>query len=168
MRWVHQRGAPLRDSANCSWSAAWENSCLPLLIWLMFAGAGLTSREMAEAEGAWAGGLWSQSRVSFLRTKKHETWNIAWGSSRSWVKNCLWYRSYQTGQAIFSPSNIASYLQSLDSATFRLLQCCLGKLWYKTSRQTSKTPKSCSAGPNFLKLWRRCNAAVRKFKSEKS
>ena len=26
-------------------------------------------------------------------------------------------------------SNIASYLQSLDSAAFRLLQCCLGKLW---------------------------------------
>ena len=30
--------------------------------------------------------------------------------------------SYQTGQAICSPSNIASYLQSLDSAAFRLLQ----------------------------------------------
>ena len=30
--------------------------------------------------------------------------------------------SYQTSQAICSPSNIASYLQSLDSAAFRLLQ----------------------------------------------
>ena len=38
-------------------------------------------------------------------------------------------------------SNIASYLQSLDLAAFRLLQCCLGKLWRKTSRQTSKTSK---------------------------
>ena len=61
-----------------------------------------------------------------------------------------------SGQAICSPSNIASYLQSLDSAAFRLLQCCLGKLWHKTSRQTSKTPKSCSASSNFLKLWRKC------------
>ena len=38
-------------------------------------------------------------------------------------------------------SNIASYLQSLDLAASRLLQCCLGKLWRKTSRQTSKTSK---------------------------
>ena len=41
----------------------------------------------------------------------------------------------------YSPSNIASYLQSLDSAAFPLLQCSLGKLWHNTSRQTSKTPK---------------------------
>ena len=41
----------------------------------------------------------------------------------------------------YSPCNIASYLQSLDSAAFPLLQCCLGKLWHNTSRQTSKTPK---------------------------
>ena len=38
-------------------------------------------------------------------------------------------------------SNIASYLQSLDLAAFRLLQRCLGKLWRKISRQTSKTSK---------------------------
>ena len=63
-------------------------------------------------------------------------------------KNCLWYCSYKTGQAICSPCNIASYLQSFDSVTFRLLQCCLGNLWHKTSRQTSKTPKSCSASSN--------------------
>ena len=78
-------------------------------------------------------------------------------------KNCLWYCSYQTGQAICSLSNTASYLQSLDSVTFRLLQCCLGNLWHKTSRQTSKTPKSCSARSNSLKPWRRCIAAVPKF-----
>ena len=53
-----------------------------------------------------------------------------------------------------SPSNIASYLQSLDSAAFRLLQCCLGNLWHRTSRQTSKTLKSCSASANFLKPMR--------------
>ena len=49
-------------------------------------------------------------------------WEVGW-------KNCLWYRSYQTGQAICSPSITESYLQILDSAAFRLLQCCLGKLW---------------------------------------
>ena len=38
-------------------------------------------------------------------------------------------------------SNIASYLQSLDLAAFRLLQRCLRKLWRKISRQTSKTSK---------------------------
>ena len=38
-------------------------------------------------------------------------------------------------------SNIASYLQSLDLATFRLLQRCLRKLWRKISTQTSKTSK---------------------------
>ena len=54
--------------------------------------------------------------------------------------------------SICSPSNIASYLQNLDTAAFRLLQCCLGKLWHKISRQTSKTPKSWSASSNFLKL----------------
>ena len=49
----------------------------------------------------------------------------------------------ETGKAICSPSNIASlsYLQSLDSAAFRLLQCCLGKLWHKTSRQNFKNSK---------------------------
>ena len=80
--------------------------------------------------------------------------NLTWGShiEKLAKKNCLWYCSYQTGQAICSPSNTASYLQSLDTAAFRLLQCCLGKLRYKTSRQTSKTPKSFSAGTNFLKL----------------
>ena len=61
---------------------------------------------------------------------------------------------------------VASCLQCLDSAAFRLLQCCLGKLWHKTSRQTSKTPKSCSANSNFLKLWRRGIAAFPKFKLE--
>ena len=57
--------------------------------------------------------------------------------SRSWLKKCLWYCSYQTGQAICSPSNIASYRQNLDSAVFRLLQCCLGKLGQKTSTVTN-------------------------------
>ena len=42
----------------------------------------------------------------------------------------------------FVPSNTPSYLQSLDSV----------KLWRKTSRQTSKAPKSRSASSNFLKL----------------
>ena len=32
----------------------------------------------------------------------------------------------------------------------------------------TETPKSCSASSNFLKLWRRCIAAVPKFKLEKS
>ena len=95
---------------------------------------------------------------------------LTWGShiEKLAKQNCLWYCSYQTGQAICSPSNTASYLQSLDLAAFRLLQCCLGKLWYKTSRQTSKTPKSCRASSNFLKLWSRCITAVPKFKLEKS
>ena len=70
----------------------------------------------------------------------------------SWLKNLLWFCRYQTGQAIYAPSNIASYLQSLDSGAFRLLQCCLGKLWHKTSRQISKDPKWCSASSSFLKL----------------
>ena len=50
--------------------------------------------------------------------------NLTWGSyiEKLAKKNCLWYCSHQTGQAICSPSNIASYLQSLDSAVFRLLQ----------------------------------------------
>ena len=50
--------------------------------------------------------------------------NLTWGGHIETLakKNCLWYCSYQTGQAICSPSNIASYLQSLDSAVFRLLQ----------------------------------------------
>ena len=65
-------------------------------------------------------------------------------------------------------SNIASYLQSFDSAAFGLLQCFLAKLWRKTSRQTSKTPKSYSASSNFLKLRRRCIAAVSKFQWGKS
>ena len=79
--------------------------------------------------------------------------NLTWGSHIDMLAkiNCLWYCSYKTGQAICSPSNIASYLQSLDSVAFRLLQCRLGKLWHKTSRQTSKTPKSCSASSNSLK-----------------
>ena len=38
-------------------------------------------------------------------------------------------------------SNIASYLKSLDLASFRLFQRCLGKLWSKTCGQTSKTSK---------------------------
>ena len=64
--------------------------------------------------------------------------NLACGShiEKLAKKNCLWYCSYQTGQAICSPSNIASYRQSLHSAAFRLLQCCLGKLWHKTSAVT--------------------------------
>ena len=95
---------------------------------------------------------------------------LTWGShiEKLAKQNCLWYCSYQTGQAICSPSNIASYLQSLDSAAFRLLQCCLEKLWHKTSWQTSKTPKPCIASSNFLKLWRRCITAVPKVKLEKS
>ena len=50
--------------------------------------------------------------------------NLTWDShiEKLAKKNCIWYYSYQTGQAICSPSNIASYLQSLDSAAFRLLQ----------------------------------------------
>ena len=49
--------------------------------------------------------------------------NLTWGShiEKLAKKNCPWYCSYQMGQAICSPSNIASYLQSLDSAAFRLL-----------------------------------------------
>ena len=68
--------------------------------------------------------------------------NLTWGShiEKLAKKISVWYCSYQTGEAICSPSNIASYVQSLaDSAASRLLQCCLGKLWRKTSRQTSKT-----------------------------
>ena len=80
--------------------------------------------------------------------------NLTWGSNIEKLakKNSVLYCSYQTGEAICSPSNIASYLQILDLAAFRLLQCCLGKLWRKTSRQTSKISKSCSASSNFLKL----------------
>ena len=50
--------------------------------------------------------------------------NLTWDShiEKLAKKNCIWCYSYQTGQAICSPSNIASYLQSLDSAAFRLLQ----------------------------------------------
>ena len=49
--------------------------------------------------------------------------NLTWDShiEKLAKKNCPWYCSYQTGQAICSPSNIAPYLQSLDSAAFRLL-----------------------------------------------
>ena len=80
--------------------------------------------------------------------------NLTWGShiEKLAKKNCLWYCSYQTGKAICSRSNIASYLQMLDSASFRLLQCCLGKPWRKTSRQTLKTTKLFSATSSFLKL----------------
>ena len=116
--------------------------------------------------------------------------------SRSWLKNSVWYCSYlyslmqtlpgavisrswlkkipsciaaikRVRQFVPPPSNIASYLQSLDLAAFWLLQCCLGKLWRKTSRQTSKTSKIVQSS-NFLKLWRRCIRPVPKFKLEKS
>ena len=83
--------------------------------------------------------------------------------SRSWLKKLPLVLQLSNGSGKLFPSNIASYLQSLDSAAFRLLQCCLGKLWNKTRRQTSKTPKSCSASSNLLKIWRKCIAAVPKF-----
>ena len=88
--------------------------------------------------------------------------NLTWGShiEKLAKKNRLCFCSYQTGEAICSPSNIASHLQSLDSAAFRLWQCCFGELWHKTIRQSSKTPKSCSVSLNVLKLWRRCIAAI--------
>ena len=81
--------------------------------------------------------------------------NLTWGShfERLAKKIASGIAAIKRVRQFVPPSsNIASYLQSLDLAAFRLLQCCLGKLWRKTSRQTSKISKSCSASSNFLKL----------------
>ena len=51
--------------------------------------------------------------------------------SRSWLKKLPLVLQLSNGSGNLFPSNIASYLQSLDSAAFRLLQCCLGKRWHK-------------------------------------
>ena len=77
--------------------------------------------------------------------------NLTWGSHIEKVakKKSLWYCSYQTGRAICSPSNTASYLQSLDSAIAVWGNCSI-KLADKL--QNFNTPKSCSASSNFLKL----------------
>ena len=68
--------------------------------------------------------------------------NLTWGShfERLAKKIASGIAAIKRVRQFVPPSsNIASYLQSLDLAAFRLLQCCLGKLWRKTSRQTSKT-----------------------------
>ena len=70
--------------------------------------------------------------------------NLTWGShfERLAKKIASGIAAIKRVRQFVPPSsNIASYLQSLDLAAFRLLQCCLGKLWRKTSRQTSKTSK---------------------------
>ena len=70
--------------------------------------------------------------------------NLTWGSQIERLANRIFSgiaAIKRVRQFVPPSSNIASYLQSLDLAAFRLLQCCLGKLWRKTSRQTSKTSK---------------------------
>ena len=43
-------------------------------------------------------------------------------------------------------------LHLIYKALTKYLQCSLGKLWHKTTRQTLKTLKSCIASSTFLKL----------------
>ena len=73
----------------------------------------------------------------------------------------------RVGQFVPPSSNIASYLQSLDSAAFRLLNVVWGncgvKLADKLQKLQNREPSS-----NFLKLRRRCIAAVPNFQLEKS
>ena len=64
-------------------------------------------------------------------------------------------------------SNIASYLQSLDSAAFRLLNVVWGNCGVKLADKLQKLQNR-EASSNFLKLRRRCIAAVPNFQLEKS
>ena len=72
----------------------------------------------------------------------------------------------RVGQFVLPSSNIASYLQSLDSATFRLLNVVWGNCGVKLADKLQKL-QNCEASSNFLKLRRRCIAAVPNFQLEK-
>ena len=73
----------------------------------------------------------------------------------------------RVGQFVLPSSNIASYLQSLDSATFRLLNVVWGNCGVKLADKLQKLQNR-EESSNFLKLRRRCIAAVPNFQLEKS
>ena len=68
----------------------------------------------------------------------------------------------RVGQFVPPSSNIASYLQSLDSAAFRLLNVVWGNCDVKLADKLQKLQNR-EASSNFLKVRRRCIAAVPKF-----
>ena len=91
--------------------------------------------------------------------------DLTWGShiEKLAKKNCLWYCRYQTVQAICSPSNIAYLIyKALIQPHFDYCNVFGDVAAIKLAEKLNKTPKSCSASSNFLKLWRRCIAAVPK------
>ena len=73
----------------------------------------------------------------------------------------------RVGQFVPPSSNIASYLQSLDSAAFRLLNVVWGNCGVKLADKLQKLQNR-EASSNFLKLRRRSTAAVPNFQLEKS
>ena len=73
----------------------------------------------------------------------------------------------RVGQFVPPSSNIASYLQSLDSAAFRLLNVVWGNCGVKLADKLQKLQNS-EGSSNFLKLRRRCIAAVPNFQLVKS
>ena len=93
--------------------------------------------------------------------------DLTWGShiEKLAKKNCLWYCRYQTVQAICSPSNIAYLIYKALAWFSRISTIAMffgDVAAIKLADKLNKTPKSCSASSNFLKLRRRYIAAVPK------
>ena len=96
--------------------------------------------------------------------------NLTWGSHTEKLAKIIASgiaAIKRVGQFVLPSSNIASYLQSLDSATFRLLNVVWGNCGVKLADKLQKLQNR-EASSNFLKLRRRCIAAVPNFQLEKS
>ena len=97
--------------------------------------------------------------------------NLTWGSHIEKLAKKIASGAPATKQVrqFVPPATLHLIDKALIQPHFDYCNVVWGSCGIKLARwQNSKTPKSCSASSNFLKLWRRCIAAVPKFKLETS
>ena len=108
------------------------------------------------------------SLISFSKAKSysfhfHENY-VTWPRSA----NGLLQLSNGWGNLFPRPATLHLIYKALIQPHLDYCNVVWGNCGVKLAEKLQKLPKSCSASSNFLKLWRRCIAAVPKFQLEKS